>query len=65
MDEVAESGKELVVTKNGRPVARPARFRKRPETFFGRDRDRIHIPGDIIEPVAVKWEAGAGSRRTL
>ena len=26
--------------------------------MFGRDRDKIRILGDIIEPIGVMWEAG-------
>ena len=28
--------------------------------MFGRDRDKIRILGDIIEPIGVTWEAEAG-----
>ena len=38
MDEVAESGQEIIITKNGRPVSRLAPYRKRPDTFFGADK---------------------------
>ncbi len=65
MDEVAESGKHLVITKNGRPVARLAPLRNRPETFFGRDSDKIRILGDIIEPVPVDWEAETDPGRVI
>ena len=29
-------------------------------SMFGRDRDKIRIPGDIIEPIDVMWEAETG-----
>ena len=50
MDEVAESGEEIVITKNGRPTARLLPYRKRFGDWFGADRDRIEIIGDIISP---------------
>ena len=55
MDEVAESGEEIVITKNGRPVSRLAPYRTTPKTFFGRDRDRIRILGDIVSPMPAEW----------
>ena len=55
MDEVAESGQEIIITKNGRPVSRLAPFRKTPKTFFGRARDRIRILGDIVSPMPAEW----------
>ena len=55
MDEVAESGEEIVITKNGRPVSRLAPYRTTPKTFFGHDRDRIRILGDIVSPMPAEW----------
>ena len=31
MDEVAENGEEIVITKNGKPVAKLTAFRERPK----------------------------------
>ena len=60
MDEVAASGKEIVITKNGRPVSRLVPYREKPKSLFGIDRGRIELLGDIIEPLDVKWEAETG-----
>ncbi len=57
MDEVAASGEDIVITKNGRPVARLAPYRTKPVTMFGSDQGRIRILGDIIEPLDIEWEA--------
>ena len=38
IDEVAESGEEIVITKNGRPVLRLLPYREKPKSWFGRDR---------------------------
>ena len=65
MDEVAATGEEIVITKNGRPVSTLAPYRKKPSTFFGRDRSRIRILGDILHPVGVEWEADARPSRVL
>ena len=57
MDRVAETGEEIVITKNGRPVSQLVPYRTRPRTLFGIDRGRIELLGDIVEPVDVEWEA--------
>ena len=61
MDEVAATGEEIVITKNGRPVSRLMPYREKPKTLFGIDRDKIVIHGDIVEPIDVEWEAESGS----
>ena len=60
MDEVADGGYEIVITKNGRPISRLVPYREKPKSLFGIDRGRIEILGDIIEPVDVEWEANSG-----
>ncbi len=60
MDDVAEGGYQIVITKNGRPVSRLVPYRERPKSLFGIDRGRIEIIGDIIEPIDVEWEADTG-----
>lgn len=60
MDEVASTGKTIVVTKNGRPVAelRPVR-QPRAKTLLGLHKGKIRITGDIVGPVmrADNWNA--------
>ncbi|MDE2802140.1 MAG: type II toxin-antitoxin system prevent-host-death family antitoxin [Chloroflexota bacterium] len=56
MDEVAQSGEEIVITKFGEPVAKLAPLREKPKTLFGIDRGRIEILGDIISPLYEDWE---------
>lgn len=60
MDEVAETGREIVITKNGRPVSRLAPYLERPETLFGIDEGVLEIVGDIVEPIDVEWDAVTG-----
>ena len=57
LDEVAESGEVLVITKHGRPVAELGPAKKRPKTLFGAHKGMFEIKGDIIEPLDVEWEA--------
>lgn len=60
MDEVADSGAEIIITKNGHPVSRLVPYREKPKSLFGIDKGRFKILGDIIEPLDVEWEANAG-----
>ena len=60
MDKVADSGEEIVITKNGRPVSRLVPYREKPKSLFGIDKGRIKLLGDIIKPVDVEWEATTG-----
>ena len=55
MDEVAESGEEIVITKNGRPVSRLTPYRGKSQMTFGRNRNNIRILGDIVEPMPAEW----------
>ncbi len=57
MDEVAETGQEIVITKNGRPVSRLVPHIERPKSLFGIDKGELNIIGDIIEPIDVEWHA--------
>ncbi len=60
MDEVAETGREVIITKNGVPVSRLVPHRERPKSLFGIDKGKIEIFGDIIEPIDVEWYAESG-----
>ncbi len=60
MDEVAENGEEIVITKNGRPTARLVAYREKRRTPFGRDRDIIEIHGDIVAPMPAEWFEPSG-----
>ena len=55
MDEVAESGDEIVITKNGKPVSRLVPYREKPQAPFGRYKDLIQVHGDIVSPMPAEW----------
>lgn len=57
LDEVAETGEVLVITKNGQAVAEVGPAKKRPKTLFGAHKGMFEIKGDIIEPIDVEWDA--------
>ena len=65
MDEVAEDGGEIVITKNGKPVAKLTAFRERPKSLFGIDQGRLTILGDLVSPIDVEWEAEVDPGRVL
>ncbi len=54
MDEVANNGEEIVITKNGKPVSRLVPYRETPKTLYGIDRGKVMIRGDILSPVSCR-----------
>ena len=65
IDELAAHGGEIVITKNGKPVAKLTAFQERPQTLFGAGRGRMKIIGDIISPIDVEWEAQSDPDRVI
>ncbi len=57
MDEVAETGEPIIITKNGQPVAQLVPYRRKPDTLFGLMKDSMTITGDVISPLDEEWEA--------
>ena len=57
VDEVAETGEGVVITKKAKPVVELVPARKRPQELFGSMKGSIKILGDIIEPIDVEREA--------
>jgi len=58
MDEVARTGKAILVTKNGKPVAELHPHRgTRVSTPFGIHKGLVKVTGDIISPLDVEWDA--------
>ena len=57
MDEVQQTGEEMIITKHGKPVARLGPVAGNPPSLFGCMKGSVEILGDIIEPVDVEWEA--------
>ena len=74
MDEVVESGEEIVITKQGRPVSRLVPYRekaqevkktKKAKTLFGINKGEIQILGDIVSPMPAEWFTDGGSEERL
>lgn len=60
MDEVESTGKEIVITKHNKPVAKltPVHPATAPRPLFGRSRGRMRIIGDIVAPIGPDWDVG-------
>jgi prevent-host-death family protein len=56
MDEVAETGESLVITKNGKPTAQLSPVTRERKSLWGLHKGQIEILGDIIEPIDVEWD---------
>jgi prevent-host-death family protein len=57
MDQVNESGDEIIITKNGVPVSKLSPIINKPKTLFGMSKQNIEIIGDILKPIDVEWNA--------
>ena len=56
MDEVNETGEELVVTKRGKPMVRLVPVQSKARSFFGAMKGTATIHGDIIGPFYEDWD---------
>lgn len=67
MDEVNETGSEIIITKHGRPVSRLVPAERSAPEMWGRYRDQVRITGDIVSPAvpAEDWEAISSPGRVL
>jgi len=58
MDEVAETGEAITVTKNGKPVARLVPAEQAPrKSLIGLMKGRMTVHGDLDAPIDVEWDA--------
>jgi prevent-host-death family protein len=58
MDEVTETGEDIIVTKHGKPVAKLVPYQAKPKCNpFGILKDDLIITGDIMSPIDVEWDA--------
>lgn len=58
MDDVLETGEEIIVTKRGRPVVKVTRVRGGQKPFIGRLVGIVEVTGDLLEPAvpAEDWD---------
>jgi prevent-host-death family protein len=55
MDTVHDSGRSVLITKHGKPVARMVPLAKPGGAFFGSL--PVTINGDIVGPIEEQWDA--------
>ena len=60
MDEVARTGRPIVITKHGRPVAQLAPVPAAPKSSFGYMKNTLSIQGDVVAPTGEPWGADSG-----
>lgn len=60
MDEVNETGTEIVITKRGKPVARLVPAASGRPSIYGCMKGTGRIVGDIVEPIEQEWDAMKG-----
>lgn len=60
MDEVARTGRSVVITKHGRPVAQLTPIAPESHSLFGYMKDTVTIEGDIVAPIEESWSALCG-----
>lgn len=56
MDEVAETGEAIEITKRGVPVVRLVPAPQKPKTLRGAFKGIVKIKSDIISPIDVEWD---------
>jgi prevent-host-death family protein len=57
MDLVNETGIEIVITKNGKPVSILKPYRTIPKTLFGLHKGVVESKDDLIAPLDLSWDA--------
>ena len=57
MDEVASTGEEIIVTKNGKPVSKMVPVRTRPKVVYGLHKGMWKLKDDLVDPLDEDWDA--------
>ena len=57
MDEVAATGEEIVVTKNGKPVGKFVPYASKPNSLRGLHAGLLQAHDNLIDPSSEAWEA--------
>lgn len=56
MDEVASTGEEVIITKNGKAISKLVPYREPTQSLFGIHASQITVLGDILAPVDEEWD---------
>ncbi|MBN9086632.1 MAG: type II toxin-antitoxin system Phd/YefM family antitoxin [Reyranella sp.] len=56
IDEVAETGQPITVTKRGKAKVQIVAVREKPKTLWGATKGTFKIVGDIVGPIVDEWD---------
>jgi prevent-host-death family protein len=56
IDEVAESGQPITITKRGKAKVQIVAVREKPKTLIGATKGTFKIIGDIVGPIVDDWD---------
>ncbi|MEA3348589.1 MAG: type II toxin-antitoxin system Phd/YefM family antitoxin [Pseudomonadota bacterium] len=56
MDKVCQTGEQIIITKNGKPVSRLVPYRDVPKTIFGLHQQKVCSRDDLVTPLGVEWD---------
>lgn len=57
MNEVADTGEHVIITKNNKPVSKLVPYYHKPVSLFGLHSGIIQSHDDLIEPLDETWDA--------
>jgi prevent-host-death family protein len=65
IDQVAESGEPITVTKRGKAKVQIVAVREKPKTLLGATKGTFKIVGDIVGPIFDEWDDGEREARNI
>jgi prevent-host-death family protein len=65
IDEVAESGEPITITKRGKAKVQIVAVREKPKTLIGATKGTFKILGDIVGPIVGDWDEEREVRNIL
>lgn len=57
MNEVADTGEPVIITKNGKPISKLVPYYQKPASLFGLHRGVIESHDDLTAPLDDVWDA--------
>ena len=57
MDDVAKTGEEVIITKNGKAISKLVPYREPKQSLFGIHAGKLTVYDDILVPVGEEWDA--------
>jgi prevent-host-death family protein len=65
MDEVARTGRPVVITKHGKPVAQLGPVAAEPGSLFGYMKNTVQIKANLVAATGERWDAVSGGADPL